>query len=104
MDASLPAWIPTLLSGLSVALFTAMLARQAKRDDRIDAIERRVNDLNLAMAKEYFSLDSARDLIGKIDLIIQDLHRQNLSLTRIETELKATRQAALSQHGSQSTN
>lgn len=92
----IPNWVPTLLSGLSVAGFTYILNRQAKRDDRLDRLESSQSELRLIMAKEYFSSDQAHNLVTKLDAVIEELHKQNITLARVETELRANRQATLS--------
>lgn len=95
MDYSISPWVPSALSSLCIALLIWILGRQAKRDDRIAAMEECVAEVRLEMAKEYFSMDNAKDLGAKLDSVIAELHAQNVTLARVEAELKAGRQATL---------
>lgn len=94
-------WLMPLLTGICVALFGWLLARQNRRDEQFQTLRDRMNDLELRMAKEYFSTENASVLIVKLDNIVAELHSQNVVLTEVKTELRASRQmqtAAAGQH------
>lgn len=88
-------WLPSALSSLCIALLIWVLGRQTKRDDRIAALEECVADVRLEMAKDYFSIDNGKELGKKLDAMLAELHSQNITLARVEAELKAGRQAQL---------
>lgn len=94
---SIPPWFQPLLTGMCVALFTWVMGRvsaaKAESDKRFQAIETALNEHKLSTAKEYFSADQASILSQKLDQIVAELHSQNVVLTEVKTELRASRQA-----------
>lgn len=91
MNIDLAQWLPGALTAVCTVLFYAMLRRQEVRDARVVALEAEVKQFQLQASREFFSASQADRLIVKLDKVIDELNKQNITLARVETELKSHR-------------
>lgn len=90
-DFNLATLIPV---GFSVVLAWALhrVSESAKSKDRkLERLAEEFQAFKLAVAKDYYSAEQGKDVVAKLDKVIEELHKQNVTLTEVRTELKAHR-------------